>query len=56
MGVYVSWFLNVSSGATVVLLQGALFVLALSWAVARSRWPGAGGGERLAALKGATLD
>ena len=55
-GVYLSWFVNVSSGATVVLLQGALFLLALTWAVARSRWPGTGGGERLAAIEGAALD
>ena len=56
VGVYISWFVNVSSGATVVLLQGALFVVALAWAVARSRWPGTGSGERLAAIEGATLD
>ncbi|MYA53094.1 MAG: metal ABC transporter permease [Dehalococcoidia bacterium] len=56
VGVYISWFVNVSSGATVVLLQGALFVMALGWAVARSRWPGTGSGERLAAIEGAQLD
>ena len=55
-GVYLSWFVDVSSGATVVLLQGALFTLALGWSLARSRWPGTGGGERLAAIEGATLD
>ena len=55
-GVYVSWFVDVSSGATVVLLQGALFALALAWAVARSRWPGAAARDRLAAIRGATLD
>ncbi len=56
VGVYVSWFIDVSSGATVVLLQGALFTVALAWAVVHSRWPGAGSGERLAAIEGATLD
>ncbi len=55
-GVYLSWFVDVSSGATVVLLQGALFALALGWAVARTRWPGAGGGERLAAIEDAALE
>ena len=56
VGVYISWFVDVSSGATVVLLQGALFVVALGWTMVRSRWPGTGGGERLAAIEGTTLD
>lgn len=52
-GVYLSWHADVSSGAAIVLLQAALFLLALGWTVARSRWPGASGregAERLAAL------
>jgi ABC-type Mn2+/Zn2+ transport system permease subunit len=30
-GVYLSWFVDVSSGATVVLLQAAVFALVLAW-------------------------
>ena len=59
VGVYVSWFVDVSSGATVVLLQGALFVVALAWASARTRWPRTGGGaerDRLQAIEGASLE
>ncbi len=37
IGVYVSWFVDVSSGATVVLVQSAVFALALSWGVLESR-------------------
>ncbi len=36
-GVYLSWFVDVSSGATVVLLQAAIFTLVLAYASARSR-------------------
>lgn len=52
-GVYLSWHADVSSGAAIVLLQAALFLLALGWTAARSRWAGASGregAERLAAL------
>ena len=35
-GVYLSYFVNVSSGASVVLLSAALFVVALGWARVRS--------------------
>lgn len=31
LGVYISWFVDVSSGATVVLTQAALFALSLAW-------------------------
>lgn len=31
IGVYISWFVDVSSGATVVLTQAALFALSLAW-------------------------
>jgi len=52
-GVYLSWHADVSSGAAIVLLQAALFLLALGWTAARSRWAGASGregAERLATL------
>ena len=42
-GVYISWFIDVSSGATVVLLQAAIFALALTYASVRARWPTAQG-------------
>ena len=51
VGIYLSWFVDVSSGATIVLLQAALFTLALFWATLRTRWRRHGGGRgRLAAL------
>ena len=31
LGIYISWFIDVSSGASVVLLSATLFVLALAW-------------------------
>ena len=37
VGVYVSWFVDVSSGATVVLVQAAVFALTLLWGVIESR-------------------
>ena len=37
-GAYLSWFVDSSSGATFVLLQAAVFVVALSYAGARSRY------------------
>ena len=37
-GVYISWFVDVSSGATVVLTQAAVFALALGYASAHSLW------------------
>ena len=30
-GIYISWYLDVSSGASVVLLSAAIFVLVLAW-------------------------
>ena len=52
-GAYMSWFVDSSSGATIVLLQAAVFVLALSYAGARSRWlrRGARETERIAGLE-----
>ncbi len=57
-GVYLSWFIDVSSGATVVLLQAAIFALALTYASVRARWPGEGwgGSERLRAIENAPID
>ncbi len=37
IGVYVSWFVDVSSGATVVLVQAAVFALVLLWGSFESR-------------------
>ena len=37
VGVYLSWFVDVSSGATVVLVQAALFALVLAWASLRAQ-------------------
>jgi manganese/iron transport system permease protein/iron/zinc/copper transport system permease protein len=36
-GIYISYFIDVSSGASVVLLSAALFVTALAWSKVRSR-------------------
>lgn len=57
-GVYLSWFVDVSSGATIVLLQAALFALALTWAAARSRWLRRGAPEtvRLSGLQRAVYE
>ena len=38
LGIYLSWFVDVSSGATVVLLQAALFALVLAATSLRGRW------------------
>ena len=40
MGIYISYFVDVSSGASVVLLSATLFVAVLAWSKIRSRWPG----------------
>lgn len=37
-GIYISYFVDVSSGASVVLLSAALFLLALTWAKIRDRF------------------
>lgn len=37
LGVYLSWFFDVSSGASVVLLQAAIFVVALTVSLVRGR-------------------
>ena len=57
-GVYLSWFVDVSSGATVVLLQAAVFSLALAYAglSARRVRRGARRTERLAGLERAVLE
>lgn len=38
MGIYISYFVDVSSGASVVLLSSTLFVAALAWSKIRSRF------------------
>ena len=38
LGIYISYFIDVSSGASVVLLSAALFVATLAWSKARTRW------------------
>ena len=40
LGIYISYFVDVSSGASVVLLSATLFVAVLAWSKLRSRWPG----------------
>lgn len=52
-GAYLSWFVDSSSGATIVLLQAAVFVVALSYAAARSRYRrrGVRETERIAGLE-----
>lgn len=52
-GAYLSWFVDSSSGATIVLLQAGVFVVALSYAGGRSRWlrREARASERLAGLE-----
>ena len=52
-GVYLSWFVDVSSGATVVLLQAAMFVLALGSAALACVFDPIGQTRRGAALAGA---
>ena len=37
LGIYISYFIDVSSGASVVLLSAALFVAALAWSKVRTR-------------------
>ena len=37
LGIYISWFVDVSSGASVVLLSAMLFVLALVWSSVRGQ-------------------
>lgn len=57
-GIYVSWFADVSSGATVVLTQAGLFALALSYATGQQRWRrhGVRRTERLAGLERSVFD
>lgn len=57
-GVYISWFVDVSSGATVVLTQAAVFALALGYASGRSVWlrHEAVEMERLAGVERAVLE
>ena len=53
LGVYVSWFVDVSSGATVVLVQAAVFALTLGWGLIESRrdFSATQRAERLAGLE-----
>ncbi|MDA1256598.1 MAG: metal ABC transporter permease [Chloroflexi bacterium] len=37
-GIYLSWFIDVSSGASVVLVASGFFVVSLAYASARDRW------------------
>ncbi len=57
-GVYLSWFVDVSSGATIVLLQAALFSLALALTAAQARRRERSGRrlERLSGLERAIYD
>ena len=57
LGVYLSWFVDVSSGATVVLLQAAIFAVVLLAVAIQSRLSiGTGLSDRLAGVEGAGLD
>ena len=57
VGVYLSWFVDVSSGATVVLLQAALFVAVLTAVAIRSRLSlGVGLSDRLAGVESTGID
>ena len=57
LGVYLSWFVDVSSGATVVLLQAAVFVLVLVGVAVRSHFSfGSRFSERLAGVERAGVD
>ena len=40
LGIYISYFVDVSSGASVVLLSATLFVAVLAWSKIRTRWSG----------------
>ena len=40
LGIYISYFVDVSSGASVVLLSAALFVAVVTWSRIRSNWFG----------------
>ena len=39
LGMYISYFVDVSSGANIVLLQAALFSLVMVYSTLRGRWP-----------------
>ena len=60
LGIYISYFVDVSSGASVVLLSAALFVVALAWSKIRDRIArapaGAGGLTRLPRGAGGSLE
>ena len=38
-GIYISYWVDVSSGATIVLFAAALFMLAMAWSALRPRLP-----------------
>ena len=44
VGIYISYFVDVSSGASVVLLSAALFVTVLAWTKIRGSWSSRSGG------------
>lgn len=51
LGIYISYYVDVSSGASVVLLSAALFVAALVWSkIRRRRSPTTGGASELSRL------
>jgi manganese/iron transport system permease protein len=57
LGVYLSWFVNVSSGASVVLFQAAVFAVVLAVVSLRSYFSlGVGLSDRLAGVEGAGID
>ena len=56
LGIYASYFVDVSSGASVVLLSAALFVATLAWTKARARLGRPGRLEQLPQGSGPALE
>ena len=56
VGIYLSYLVDVSSGASVVLLSAAVFVVVLTWSKVRGRFVRGGGLARLPQKSGSVLD
>ncbi len=56
VGIYISYFVDVSSGPSVVLLSAALFVVVLAWTKVRSRLGRAGRLEQLPQGSGSAME
>ena len=55
-GIYLSYLVDVSSGASVVLLSAAVFVVVLTWSKVRGRFVRGGGLARLPQKSGSVFD